>query len=210
MGIRWKKCWDCGQEKRMGKTKKRCASCRKANPNKQRPAKAHSPKTTKKQAEQWEFIRSLEAKNCTAEEIKAEVKRWKQQRRSAQQAQDQQKGKRKKKAAKRQETYNDRNLVLKELGFNSYADYRDSELWASIRRRAFAKHGSTCLLCKQQADVLHHFSYRKEVLEGKQLDKLKPLCDECHHKVEFDEKDNKRTLLDSQNTFLVLLEKAAY
>lgn len=165
MGIRWKRCWDCGQEKRMGKTKKRCAACRRADPSKLRPASG--------------TIRVKKEKSA-----KKPKKKW------------------------QQETYNDRNIILKELGFDSYPDYLKSELWAFVRRSAWAKYGSTCLLCKEKASVLHHFSYTKEVLQGKQLDKLKPLCNECHHKVEFDENDSKRTLLEAQNFFVDLLKKS--
>lgn len=99
------------------------------------------------------------------------------------------------------ETYSDRDILLGRLGYTSYADYLTSALWAGIRQSVYQLHGGKCRLCKCRAAVVHHTSYTRKVLSGKDLSKLVPLCDNCRHKVEFDSKDNKRCLEAAKTTF---------
>ena len=92
------------------------------------------------------------------------------------------------------ETYAQRDILLSQLGFASYSTYLESDLWKSIRTAAFNLHGIDCRLCRKRTRVLHHISYCLDVLIGKELKWLIPLCNECHYKVEFDHKDRKRSL----------------
>lgn len=83
------------------------------------------------------------------------------------------------------ETYEQRNKTLARMGFDSYGEYRASELWHGIRQRAFIVHGENCRLCKFQAHVIHHHSYSENVLRGNDLFSLFPLCNDCHSDIEF-------------------------
>jgi len=161
MGVKLKVCWDCGQRKRMGKTKSRCRSCRKIAPHKVRPGGSAKTKQSKQKPQKSKKVAS--------------------------------------------ETYLARNIVLKELGYNSYAEYLESSLWATVRRKGWAQHGNDCKLCGEKANVLHHLSYSKAVLVGDKIGELVPLCDLCHTKVEFLEDGKKRTLLEARNAYSQLL-----
>ena len=82
--------------------------------------------------------------------------------------------------------YAQRDAVLKQIGFESYSDYRKSPLYARIRARVF-KQWDTCV-CGKPATQIHHMSYKRRYLEGRgKIHKfLVPLCDECHKTIEFD------------------------
>lgn len=99
------------------------------------------------------------------------------------------------------ETYANRDALLHEMGFTSYAEYLASQLWSGIRTAAFQLHGAQCKLCKSRAVVIHHLSYNKSVLLGKDLNGLAPLCDKCHYKVEFSKKNRKHSLEEAKTVF---------
>jgi|SRR6185295_14794952 len=83
-------------------------------------------------------------------------------------------------------SYSDRNRMLLEMGFASYAAYLRSQLWASIRRRVYEIKGGWCYLCGRQATELHHNRYHLADLEGRRLRYISPICRGCHHGIEFD------------------------
>jgi hypothetical protein len=101
-------------------------------------------------------------------------------------------------------TYADRNHLLKEMGYESYRAYLDSDLWWSIKAQAFIFHGKACKLCRVEAVTLHHLGYGRDTLLGESLDQIVPLCDSCHHKVEFTSKGAKRTLVQAQTAYMRL------
>ena len=78
-----------------------------------------------------------------------------------------------------------RGDMLKELGFDSYAEYLDSDLWRSIRERVFYEKGRRCTCCSKMASQVHHAEYTDENLAGDNLDELFPVCGECHRKTHF-------------------------
>lgn len=94
-------------------------------------------------------------------------------------------------------TYQQRQEVLKKLGFSSYKDYLESHLWKRIRRAAFRLLGSRCSLCGGTANVIHHMTYDELVLLGKDISQLLPLCYICHNKLEIKSDGSKRSLLGS-------------
>jgi hypothetical protein len=98
-------------------------------------------------------------------------------------------------------TYQSRDDILLRLGFVSYKAYLDSDLWRSIRERAFRVHGHACKMCGEPTHILHHKNYEWEVLSGKTVKGLVPLCKSCHYKIEFDIRGHKRSL-DKVNNLL--------
>lgn len=94
-------------------------------------------------------------------------------------------------AEKCKAVYSERNRVLKSMGFDSYALYLKSELWAQIRQRALAV-STECFVCGGKATQVHHLSYNKNVLEGRRMSDLTPLCGGCHRKIEFRIEDNQK------------------
>lgn len=83
--------------------------------------------------------------------------------------------------------YIKRDKYLQEIGFNSYQEYLNSDLWKSIRIRVFKKKGHICIGCNNQATILHHQVYSKSALEGRKghIDSILPICASCHNKIEF-------------------------
>lgn len=102
------------------------------------------------------------------------------------------------------QTYRDRDVILRDIGFARYADYLESDLWKSIRARAIALHGDKCRLCGQPANRVHHLGYGKAVLLGLSLKPLVPLCDYHHHVIEFDGDGSKRTLSQAHTRYVQL------
>lgn len=87
--------------------------------------------------------------------------------------------------------YTIRNLILIELGFDSYRKYLKSGLWKTIKTRAFYQLGRVCAICKEPAEVIHHRRYTKENLSGTSLEYMIPLCNKCHAGIEFNDGGHK-------------------
>lgn len=92
--------------------------------------------------------------------------------------------------------YSERNSILRSIGFGSYAEYLESDLWRRIRRRVFAKRGRLCFGCNTTSDQMqvHHLRYTDANLRGKTLDGMQPLCDACHGRIEVRADGTKRSL----------------
>lgn len=94
--------------------------------------------------------------------------------------------------------YGRRNKVLKKMGFASYEEYLGSELWARIKAAGFETHGTTCLVCGNKANCLHHVHYEEPLLRGDTVRGLVPICRGCHQTVEFDEDGAKRSIREAK------------
>lgn len=90
-----------------------------------------------------------------------------------------------------------RNKKLLEMGYKSYQDYLNSELWKEIRTRVLVKNDGKCKLCLKPAQVAHHIKYTKSNLIGKRIKDIVPLCFLCHETIEVDERGNKRPYAES-------------
>lgn len=93
--------------------------------------------------------------------------------------------------------YGGRNLILKIMGFESYKDYLNSDLWQEIRLKVLEGHSFICSRCGLKANQVHHTSYRIEVLKGEKLKSLVPLCGRCHRNAEYHPKNGKTTLKEA-------------
>lgn len=90
--------------------------------------------------------------------------------------------------------YTRRLISVQSLGFEDYADYLRSELWAGIRRRVFERDKMRCRLCNGRAAQVHHHRYDKATILGETLDYMAALCRSCHRYIEYDETGRKRSL----------------
>ncbi len=106
-------------------------------------------------------------------------------------------------------SYRDRDKVIRALGYSSYPKYCAGPLWKGIRERVMSRSGWTCLICREQAVVVHHIRYTVENLTGGDLEWLVSLCISCHHRVEFDEAGSKRTIGQAQRMLEWLTSKEA-
>lgn len=90
--------------------------------------------------------------------------------------------------------------VIEGLGFRSYRDYLASPLWRRIKGRVLWKkrkgswRKARCRICRGMAVTVHHRSYEREVMLGKNRSKLVPMCRHCHKFIEFDDDGRKRPL----------------
>lgn len=66
-----------------------------------------------------------------------------------------------------------------------YQLYLESALWKTIRQRVLDRDGNTCKRCGKGAQVVHHKSYDREVLDGFRDEALVSLCKRCHEEIEF-------------------------
>jgi len=99
------------------------------------------------------------------------------------------------------DTYQERNVNLATIGFSSYADYLNSDMWAGIKRRAYKRKGESCSLCKSLATEMHHNRYAVDDLIGSTLEHLHPLCSTCHESIEHDQAGHKVDLLTARRVF---------
>lgn len=90
--------------------------------------------------------------------------------------------------------YSERNMFLNQLGFADYKTYLESDLWKTIKTKAFETNGYDCKLCNKSADVIHHRNYTLDTLKGQTFDWLVPLCHDCHRGIEFTKDNQKRSM----------------
>ncbi len=96
--------------------------------------------------------------------------------------------------------YSSRNATLLRLGFATYKEYLQSDLWKEVRKRVYTTKGSACYLCSKPATELHHNRYHKNDLIGKKLKFINPICRQCHEGIEFQD-GRKATLKQAARTF---------
>lgn len=97
--------------------------------------------------------------------------------------------------------YAQRDEILKEMGFASYAAYLASPLWGRVRARLF-RVCDKCV-CGEPATQFHHLTYKRKFLEGRggKIHKyIVPLCRKCHHFIEFE--DGKKVPMGRANARL--------
>jgi ribosomal protein S14 len=87
--------------------------------------------------------------------------------------------------------YQKRNRRLEKLGYESYEEYLQSNLWNSIRSRVMTRDQQKCRICGGRASNVHHWGYREPTLLGKCLLELWALCRKCHLFIEFEKNGEK-------------------
>ena len=85
--------------------------------------------------------------------------------------------------------YARRGKVLALMGYESYAEYLDSPLWAQIRRRVLRRDRYRCQLgtCLAKTGTVHHVDYTPENLSGNRLWLMHAICEPCHERIEHDD-----------------------
>lgn len=106
------------------------------------------------------------------------------------------------------ESYEARNIFLRQLKFKDYKSYLKSRLWKKVRGKVFKKKGCACEICGNYATEIHHSRYHKNDLLGRNLKFLHPLCRDCHYSIEFDG-EKKLSLKEAVKKQGVLKEKSA-
>lgn len=75
--------------------------------------------------------------------------------------------------------------TLGRLGFSTYREYLQSDLWKRIRARVMSREGGKCRVCGVKATQVHHKDYGDEVMAGEDLKRLVPLCGKHHDEIEW-------------------------
>jgi hypothetical protein len=83
--------------------------------------------------------------------------------------------------------------------------YLRSALWRRIRSKVLEDANYQCACCPNKANQVHHRCYRPRVLSGEDTSLLIAMCPECHDKVDWEDKRNKKNR-DSQSKERVLQE----
>lgn len=66
------------------------------------------------------------------------------------------------------------------LGFKSYQEYLESDIWIS-KREVFFKKYPRCAKCGKLANIVHHLNYNRLPQEKEQ--DLISLCHKCHKEI---------------------------
>jgi hypothetical protein len=83
--------------------------------------------------------------------------------------------------------YQKRDQLLVSMGYISYAHYLRCKLWKGIRAKVLKRAKGTCEVCRVNPPTeVHHRSYIKQVMLGKNLQYLVATCRTCHQEAEFD------------------------
>lgn len=87
-----------------------------------------------------------------------------------------------------------RDKALRNLGFESYADYLRSDLWRGIKKKVMGGYeAKMCYVCDMfVATELHHLTYETSVMRGNKPSHLYPVCEHCHEKI-FEYSKRRRT-----------------
>lgn len=93
-------------------------------------------------------------------------------------------------------SYLNKNDILKLLGFETYTKYLQSSLWKKIRLDVLVKQEYKCCSCEKHADQVHHRKYTLQNLSGKDDNFLVAICKACHYRIEFTKK-KKNTLYNA-------------
>ena len=93
--------------------------------------------------------------------------------------------KKKKQQKKRETAYQIRNRILREIGFDSYAEYLKHPIWKIIREKVMESCDGRCFCCGEIATQVHHSKYTRSNLTGKDLSGLLAVCSHCHVSAEF-------------------------
>lgn len=86
----------------------------------------------------------------------------------------------------------ERTAACRELGFRTYHVYLDSGFWRQLRKRVLERDDHACRSCGDRATQVHHVSYARDVILGKNIEPLVSICRACHEAVEFDRHGKKR------------------
>ena len=163
MGLKTKICVQCGKRTRIGRTKKRCKACRRANWPAQQAASRNDL-----------TIRIEDyVCGCHHNHGSPEAHKW---------FWDKAYGKRKKKLAKNQKPVKAKPTPVQreQRRFKRpiYREYIVSAEWKARRDRYMDKKGHKCEVCRGVATQVHHKSYKNL---GREKDSdLQALCDGCH------------------------------
>jgi hypothetical protein len=91
--------------------------------------------------------------------------------------------------------YKERNEILYLLGFDSYADYLLSPIWADIRNEVLAREPQ-CQICRvTKSTEAHHRQYTKQNLMKAIFCDMVACCRYCHNKIEFLPNGDKRFII---------------
>ncbi|WP_126223490.1 hypothetical protein [Burkholderia ambifaria] len=96
----------------------------------------------------------------------------------------------------------DREAILLSMGYRDYDNYLSRALWKKIKQRVLERDDWTCRRCNGKAELVHHRSYSREVLEGLDDSMLAAVCDGCHHVVEFRDDGARRATVEKDEVLL--------
>jgi hypothetical protein len=91
--------------------------------------------------------------------------------------------------------------ILKSLGFKSYKDYLNSELWKIIKEVVLARDVHHCRCCGATGDNVFRYTDSKAAFLGAQPELLITVCNQCLRDIYYEGR-RKRSLRGSQKFML--------
>jgi hypothetical protein len=75
--------------------------------------------------------------------------------------------------------------ILRIIGFNTYEEYLESDLWKRIQDKVLTNASKICIVkgCKHEATEVFCSKYNLETLKGNDLSALTPICFDCLRKI---------------------------
>ena len=104
----------------------------------------------------------------------------------------------------------DREAILLSMGYRDYDNYLSRALWKKIKQRVLERDDWTCWRCNGKAELVHHRSYSRDVLEGLDDSMLAAICEGCHHIVEFRDDGARRSAAEKDEVLLTRAFNAQY
>lgn len=107
--------------------------------------------------------------------------------------------------------YLQRDRNLRKLGFSTYREYLQSDLWKDIRTEVLEKNKHKCFFCGCKAFEVHHLWYSLNTLSRVNeyyINGLKAICRNCHQYVFEYARDNKIKEAYAFNILMMVKKKS--
>ncbi|HWT19431.1 MAG TPA: HNH endonuclease signature motif containing protein [Variovorax sp.] len=95
-----------------------------------------------------------------------------------------------------------RRRVRGDVMLMDYPDYLKSALWKRIKKRVLERDNKTCQCCGGRGSVVHHRSYERDVMEGRNDALLATICNGCHNIIHFTDSGEPRSTAEADVVFL--------
>lgn len=96
-----------------------------------------------------------------------------------------------------------RRRVKGDVMLMDYSDYLMSARWKRIKKRVLERDNETCQCCGGRGDVVHHRSYKRDVMEGHNDALLATVCNGCHNIIHFADSGESRSAAEADSVFLI-------
>lgn len=84
------------------------------------------------------------------------------------------------------------------IGFKTYEDYLESELWQRIRDYLTRKYTYRCTFCRDPTTELFHSGYNVDHLLSRDINSTIPVCKQCRRRIEWPDNTTRLSSVELQ------------